>query len=428
MGDFPHYFQRAAWPASVAKENQGTMTDDEMYAFLSYFDTKNLATSISYPYITSIGLQDDVCPPHTNIAPYNNCTTSAADKQVVYNAELKHQVNDEWYDTYMDFFESYQTKEEDVDVLWTGSVSTGNWEETVNLSWDKKGKLENALMTDQIRVTLTTTAEGAQVQLSNPNKDWAKFDDDAFANLDYSAAPQTFTYTISAASVLNDIQLTGIIVGGKNITITKVELVKSAGRYDAAAVTIGSDGIATWSSSKALDFAGTGVTPYYASAVTTGQVMLTSITTTWGYQGYIVKGAAGTYDIPVTTEAEYPQTNYLKATADYAQEVAASTTGKYHYIFSKKNDIIGFYKLNTDFTLGAHKAYLETEDDITPTDSQARVLLVFDDEVVTGISNAMRLNNNEEIKNNNYFDLTGRRISQPTKGLYIVNGKKLLVK
>lgn len=107
MGDFPDYFDITSWPASVAKANQGTMTDAEMYAFLSYYDTKNLATNITSPYITSIGLQDNVCPAHTNIAPYNNAATAAEDKDIVYNPELQHATNSDWNDTYMTFFKKY---------------------------------------------------------------------------------------------------------------------------------------------------------------------------------------------------------------------------------------------------------------------------------------------------------------------------------
>ena len=107
MGDFPDYFDITSWPGYVAKQNQGTMSDADMYAFLSYYDTKNLATNISCPYITSIGLQDNVCPPHTNIAPYNNAATPAADKQIVFNPELQHQTNNDWYTTYMAFFKKY---------------------------------------------------------------------------------------------------------------------------------------------------------------------------------------------------------------------------------------------------------------------------------------------------------------------------------
>ncbi len=116
MGDFPDYFEIVSWPGYVAKncqaeinKNGGSMTDADMYAFLSYYDTKNLATSISCPIITSIGLQDNVCPPHTNLAPYNNIQTAAADKKIIFNAELQHATNDQWTTTYQNFFKQYLT-------------------------------------------------------------------------------------------------------------------------------------------------------------------------------------------------------------------------------------------------------------------------------------------------------------------------------
>ena len=102
LGDFPDYFDIVNWPAYVARENQGTMTDAEMFAFLSYFDTKNLAPSITAATYACLGLQDNVCPPHTNIAPYNNLNIT--DKQLVINPELMHQVSGTWYNEMMAFF------------------------------------------------------------------------------------------------------------------------------------------------------------------------------------------------------------------------------------------------------------------------------------------------------------------------------------
>lgn len=102
MGDFPDYFDIVNWPAYVARENQGTMTDAEMFAFLSYYDTKNLAASVSCPVIACIGLQDNVCPPHTNIAPYNNLLST--DKELIFNPENAHQAGATWYNDYMAFF------------------------------------------------------------------------------------------------------------------------------------------------------------------------------------------------------------------------------------------------------------------------------------------------------------------------------------
>ena len=115
MGDFPDYFDIVNWPAYVARENQGTMTDAEMFEFLSYYDTKNLAATIACPVIACIGLQDNVCPPHTNIAPYNNLLST--DKELLFNPENGHQVADTWYNDYMAFFKERESSA-------TGMVNT----------------------------------------------------------------------------------------------------------------------------------------------------------------------------------------------------------------------------------------------------------------------------------------------------------------
>ena len=46
-------------------------------------------------------------------------------------------------------------------------------------------------------------------------------------------------------------------------------------------------------------------------------------------------------------------------------------------------------------------------------------------DVVTGIAG---LNQNDNQNENRYYDLQGRRVAQPTKGIYILNGKKVVVK
>ena len=104
MGDFPDYFDIVNWPAYVARAERDSLgwTDEQMYDFLSYYDTKNLAATIDCPVIACIGLQDNVCPPHTNIAPYNNLLTT--DKELLFNPENGHQVADSWYTDYMAFF------------------------------------------------------------------------------------------------------------------------------------------------------------------------------------------------------------------------------------------------------------------------------------------------------------------------------------
>jgi len=91
MGDFPDYFKVGNWPVSEAEAARvkAGMTEAEMYTFLSYFDTKNFASMITAATISSIGLQDNVCPAHTNLAPFNLLTS---EKQLYINKNLVHEV------------------------------------------------------------------------------------------------------------------------------------------------------------------------------------------------------------------------------------------------------------------------------------------------------------------------------------------------
>lgn len=104
LGDFPDYFRIVGWPGDTAKNNQGSMTDKEMYAFLSYFDTKNLATRISCAVYATIGLQDGTCPPHTNIAPFNNLNST--DKEMHFYPEMTHSYPPSWTSTIMKYFKA----------------------------------------------------------------------------------------------------------------------------------------------------------------------------------------------------------------------------------------------------------------------------------------------------------------------------------
>ena len=58
MGDFPDYFRIGAWPSTQAYnwlKNQAGLTEADMYDFLSYFDTKNMAEHVKSHVITAVG-------------------------------------------------------------------------------------------------------------------------------------------------------------------------------------------------------------------------------------------------------------------------------------------------------------------------------------------------------------------------------------
>ena len=310
--------------------------------------------------------------------------------------------------------------------LWTGSEDFGDsWGKVNALTYDNRGNLAKAKVDDIIQVTITNTTEGNQINVTDATE--TTFVDGCFDNVTAQEDAQTIEYVIPNAIVAEKIQQSGIVINGKKVTVTKIELITYDESYDAVYFAIGADEIATFStSSKSLDFSGSGVTPYYASEVTKGSVTLKSVRYTRGWQGYILKGVEGKYELKVVeTEEDYPSQNYLKPIGDYSGVVKYSQNEdtKYRYIFAKDSDSnIGFYKLTeNNHTLGAHKAYLETDTDVTP--AEARVNLVFGDESeTTGIGN-VDVNANDNIDAPMY-NLAGQRVGKSYKGIVIVNGKK----
>ena len=97
-----------------------------------------------------------------------------------------------------------------------------------------------------------------------------------------------------------------------------------------------------------------------------------------------------------------------------AETVADGT----QYILADGEDGVGFYKAASESTIAARKAYLEI--------SAAASFLSFNfDDETTGIE---KVENAAVNANGTMFNLAGQRVAQPTKGLYIVNGKKVVVK
>ena len=78
----------------------------------------------------------------------------------------------------------------------------------------------------------------------------------------------------------------------------------------------------------------------------------------------------------------------------------------------------GFYKLGASGTIGANKAYLTYS-----SGSLAPKFFGFDGNT-TSIN---EVRGKMEDVSGEYYDLQGRRVANPTKGLYIVNGKKVFI-
>ena len=88
------------------------------------------------------------------------------------------------------------------------------------------------------------------------------------------------------------------------------------------------------------------------------------------------------------------------------------------YVLNNGSQGVGFYKLAGGNTLEAYKAYLKYDGG----GAGARAFIGFDE--ATGIEG---VSVNENFENGEVYDLQGRRVVNPTKGLYIVNGKKVFI-
>lgn len=174
--------------------------------------------------------------------------------------------------------------------------------------------------------------------------------------------------------------------------------------------------VATFSASSPVTFS-SDATAYIAINSNNTQVTLSPLNGALAAgQGAIVsKATTGDIYAYVSTEATDSRNNQLVGSGDATKDL---TDGNY-YIFNKKGEEAVFSPLNnTNTTLAANKAALKT----TTTGGHA---LTLDFGSVTGINTATIA----MPATNTTFDLSGRKVSgKLPAGLYIKNGKKLLIK
>ena len=185
-------------------------------------------------------------------------------------------------------------------------------------------------------------------------------------------------------------------------------------------VSVSSAKYATFCDHVARDFSASGIT-VYAAAATASSVEFDEVT------GGIVPANTGvvlfsetTKDdvaIPVaTTDASYDFSDNEMIGVNAKTMVNATASTKTNYILANGGSGVGFYKAVDGKYLGAHKAYLSTA-----TGAAARDFLGFE-ENTTAIE---KVENTKQIIGE-YYNLAGQRVANPTKGLYIVNGKKVI--
>ena len=124
----------------------------------------------------------------------------------------------------------------------------------------------------------------------------------------------------------------------------------------------------------------------------------------------------------MTESIELPN-NYLIGTL-LAEPVEANGRSRSNIrVFNiSSKGVVGFYKYTGDI-LVKNKGFLDLS---TVTDELVNTYAMsFDEMGPTGIEN---IDVEETVGSDEIYDIQGRKVNNPTKGLYIINGKKVLVR
>ena len=192
--------------------------------------------------------------------------------------------------------------------------------------------------------------------------------------------------------------------GQKDIQLYKLS---SAASYD---ISIGSAGWRTIVPAASASLP-SGLKAYIVTGdVADSKATLTEVASIKAGEAYVLNGNEGDYTLTVIDSPAEPTGNKLR--------VSTESDGNGAYVLANRSHGVGFYLWNGG-SLGAGRVILPA-DAVT----SAREFIAFDNET-TGIKNLTpALSQGEGV----WYDLQGRKVAQPTKGLYIVNGKKVVLK
>jgi len=189
-------------------------------------------------------------------------------------------------------------------------------------------------------------------------------------------------------------------------------------------ITIKEIGKTTWCSKYDLDFTNVaGIKAYIAMGyddidkiIWLGRVMKVPAGT-----GVLVKGDAGTYKIPHASVRAY-YTNLLVGNLGDQIKIEETDGDKTNYYLSGKDGT--FVSVNGSANIGKNKAYLQLPTSVFG--GTRSIGISYDDEDgTTSIKNLTPALSEGE---GEWYTLQGQRVAKPGKGLYIHNGKKVVIK
>ena len=161
----------------------------------------------------------------------------------------------------------------------------------------------------------------------------------------------------------------------------------------------------------ALDFSTGDLTAYTLSEVGDGYASLSEVEKVPASTPIVVEGKEGIFVLTALEgDVDAVSGNLLKGTPNGAIEADGNT-----FAIAKKSEGVGFYRCKAGVTIPQYKAYLENA-------NAANDAFLFEE--TTGINKVDVTNAGSEV-----YTITGVRVNGTTqKGIYIQNGKKVVVK
>ena len=228
-----------------------------------------------------------------------------------------------------------------------------------------------------------------------------------------SNTPGTYPITVTASSDNYDITT---VAGMLTIIPTKMS------------ITIGAPGVGTYCSPYDLDFST--VTDFKAYIATgynsaTGNVIVQAVKDVPAGTGLFLKGTPGTYDVPCGESSSY-YVNMLVGVTE-ATTISATDGNMTNFLLSATNSSdASFRPISSTYNLKANRAYLQIPTSMVSSSAGANVVGIEFEEGVTGIDNSI----SDMDTDAHWFTLDGRKLNgKPTqKGIYVVNGQKVVIK
>ena len=199
--------------------------------------------------------------------------------------------------------------------------------------------------------------------------------------------------------------------------------------FENITITIGQYGSTTYCCEYPLDFSNVvGLKAYAATGYNTATQVITLVRLNTAKEGtgLFIKGKPGEYTVPVIKQSNDYTLNMLVGTVNEITVNSTTEDGAYanfKYTTLPSDETPMFYRFEDNTSLPAHKAYLQLPAALFPSSASKSVSLRFDDGETTDIDEV----EGEVADVETVYDLQGRVVENPAKGIYIVDGKKVFI-